>query len=601
MNSSLTIFQKLINIINALDSSGDYIVNFSPLAFPLTSEDFYFQKSDLETGADARKYYSEWREFSEVCNSIPSQANLWTLRDDQSLDEVYKRVLEDALLIDPDDLSDDDRQELLRLTNLMYNDDGSKTSDYQLFINCRVNVETLQRELNDLSASTESGNLGLKQSLKSKLEDAIVEWETVGQKAKFKSILQKLEAINGKMLDFLDQWANELISLESSFISEGVDEFYPTTCIPNSLYQENTSVWKKITIKNNEFNALHQQFINFVPQPVLNEFGDCAIDLDQIEFEYCIVELKRKWLNIDLLKNQWWKFKDNNRFLSKGNGAFDGDLPVIPEKLILIKNIDFKFIPNKPNNIQVIEKLKKGEKLHFGSFLLKNIPMNLSNDKLSGYKALNLSKTEISLMAKAISPESILKKSDNKFTMYKTVNKKSSISKSQAAYLKVSKPIMDFRVRGGGDPMVAKPIIATIHPSVLSKVKVSDLQVLSPAVSSAPPSTGSIKGKIVDEGGQPVQIAEVKLTSINNLVSQSLLTSVDGSFEFFNIAKGGYILSVKRDQYKNEEKEIYVRGNENIGFVLRKLPEPIEPFHLIGVVCRKLPVLPNPIPDRRYI
>jgi hypothetical protein len=67
-----------------------------------------------------------------------------------------------------------------------------------------------------------------------------------------------------------------------------------------------------------------------------------------------------------------------------------------------------------------------------------------------------------------------------------------------------------------------------------------------------------------------------------------------------NVTKGSYHVTVKKDGYSNNEKEITLSGDLDTGMLNITSENPQESFFLLGVVFKKLPVLPNPIPNEVY-
>ena len=74
------------------------------------------------------------------------------------------------------------------------------------------------------------------------------------------------------------------------------------------------------------------------------------------------------------------------------------------------------------------------------------------------------------------------------------------------------------------------------------------------------PTTGSVRGTVVDPNGEAVKGAKVGLTS--NAIGQSLnaTTGADGGFSFADLAPGDYVLHVEKDGFKPWQTTVTVQA-----------------------------------------
>ena len=86
-----------------------------------------------------------------------------------------------------------------------------------------------------------------------------------------------------------------------------------------------------------------------------------------------------------------------------------------------------------------------------------------------------------------------------------------------------------------------------------------------------------------------------------NASTQSVLSLEDGTYRFDEIANGTFQFKVRKTGFVTQEKTIEVKNNSVQDFLLETQPVLTESFQVMGVICKKLPKLPNPIPGAVYI
>ena len=84
------------------------------------------------------------------------------------------------------------------------------------------------------------------------------------------------------------------------------------------------------------------------------------------------------------------------------------------------------------------------------------------------------------------------------------------------------------------------------------------------------------------------------------MVLQNDLSDSNGQFAIENIQKGEYHLTAKKDGYSTIEKELSVLADTDAGTINLSSLHPVESFLLLGVVYKKMPTLPNPLPNEVY-
>lgn len=86
-----------------------------------------------------------------------------------------------------------------------------------------------------------------------------------------------------------------------------------------------------------------------------------------------------------------------------------------------------------------------------------------------------------------------------------------------------------------------------------------------------------------------------------NASTQSVLSLEDGSYSFTDVANGTYQFKVRKTGFVTQEKSIELKNNSVHDFLLETQPILTETFQVMGVICKKLPKLPNPMEGAVYI
>ena len=641
MNASFSILQKLKNqFFQSVPNKSDYHVAFAPFAFTLSNDDFYFLKNNITTGSQARKYLKEQSEFSFIANSVLKKPNIWTIDNDNLLFNSYNNILNNALIIDPDVFTQEELSKIDEAKKVLFKPNGDDSEKYQKYKFYATRLSDIEKSIIDLNAlkntidpsdtvNLDKWNIDFA-ILSNQKKELQIEWQVKGFKSAIESAKSSYDTIILSKNEFIEKWNDaKNIKLPSSVLTDeyGV-EFLSTTCVPNSICDYQSPIWKKIILSKQEIGQLSQTFTKEVPAEVLNEFGNLEPELESISFEYCIIDIQRPWFDENIINNRLWKYSDANQIVSKGDDSMTGEIPAYPVKIILSKNIDLTFSPNKAINEDIKNKLKNGTRLFFGPLLLKTIPLNLANESISSYKVQQLSKNELSVFTKVAVQKSgvVLNANEtSKYKMIKMMNKqpqkimrknveeksvKPSINVAKMTTIKYVNPTI-IKTAMLNKPVKPQPV-KPLNPATMRTLRMDRMIIKPIAVSIKPVGTtvkptqstskiAKITGKIVDTANQPVAVTEIQLMNVKNASTQSVLSLEDGTYTIENIENGTYEFKIKKTGYLTVEKKIQLTRDINFDFLLELEPVPTESFQVMGVICKKLPLLPNPNPDSSYI
>lgn len=637
MNASFSILQKLKNqFFLSVSNKSDYHVAFAPFAFTLSNDDFFFLKNSVNTGVEAKKYLKEQSEFSYLANSILKKPNIWAIDSDNLLFNSYKNILETAMVIDPDVLTADELSKIKKAKAVLFKSDGNDSVKYAKYKTYVTKMSDLEKSIIDLNAlkntldpndtaALEKWNVD-SGVLTNQKKELLIEWQVKGFKSTVESAKASYDTILLSKSNFVEKWndaKNSKLTAPNLLTDEYGVEFLSTTCIPNSICDYQSPIWKKIVLPKAEIEQLAQTFTQEIPAEVLLEFGNLAPELDSIAFEYCILDIQRPWFDETILNNKLWKFEDaSGRVLSEGDDTMRGEIPAYPVKIILSKNMELNFTPNAPVNEDIKNRLKNGSRLFFGPLLLKTIPVNLANENINSYRVQQLSTNEMSVITKvAVQNSGATTKVDegNKFKMFELINKQPQVMMKKNMELKTLRPVMATKMT----PVILAAPVATTHaatPVTTTPIKpirtgifrpdfshvilqpTIPVQPTTPTQPTQPVSTtASIKGKVYNTSNLPVSVVEVQIMNNSTAATQSVLTLEDGTYSFDNLEKGSYQFKIKKTGFKPNERKIDIASDALLDFLLEQEQIPTESFQVMGVICKKFPKLPNPNPESTYL
>lgn len=640
MNASFSVLQKLKNqFFQTVPNKNDYHVAFAPFAFSISNDDFYFLKNTISTGDEAKKYLREQSEFANIANSILKKPNLWAIDPENLLYNKYKEILQTAQLIDPSSLTEEENTILNNAKMLLFSADDNDSAQYSVYKSYQNKITEIEKKILDLESYKNtidtSDALALKKwdidfdTLDTEKKSLLIEWHAKGFKTLIDTAKSTYENIVFRKSDFLKEWNDaKNIKLSANLLTDidGV-EFLSTTCIPNSICDNLSTIWKKITLDKTEINQLAQIYTQEIPPDVINEFGNLQVELETISFEYCIIDIQRPWFEESIINNSFWKYEDTTKIVSSGDDTFSGEIPAYPEKIILTKNTELFFTPNSPVNEDIKNKLKNGTRLFFGSLLLKTIPLNLGNESIHSYRIQQLTNKELLTISKINeeTPTNLSKiDTKSKIQLIQAINNQSQLKLRKRIEEKSSKPLINnilikevnlssiyakklIKEEPQTNPIETKRL--SFNPFLTKanslRSKIADLKVVTSAIptpnETTAPTLFKIFGKTVDVNNNPLSVVEIQIMKDLTAVAQSVLTLEDGSYNIDNLENGKYLIKVRKSTYVILEREIELQGNIQLDFLLEKEPIPTESFQIMGVICKKLPKLPNPIQGVKYI
>jgi hypothetical protein len=577
-------FQYIRKMVGANDEKQ---VAFAPLATPFTNEDFLFMNSEIYQKNPA-KFYAEALEFSQKANSIIKKANIWEIDSKDFLYIKFNEILNNARLIENRDYTDAERANQDKARKILYEADNTPTAAYKFYkvfenqfkeINRKSDAHKNSKPVEPQSA-VDAWNATLNE-YENELQDKELEWNALGHKAEVETAIKAFskprDNIDREIFAAKWQEAKNFMNTINTSSIIGGSAIFPMECIPNNLYQYKGTIWSKITLSGEEITTLTNDLKQAVGDvDIAMIFGEAPIELDKVSFEICRVILSRSWFNENILISRFWDYPGVT--VSTGvKDNFEGEVPAYPIEFVLVKNVDFTLSSNSAVNDIIKNNLKTGLPILMGPFFLKS--SSAPEAQNHPVRVQTFTNSQLKVMATTVNKDAIKPAEE--------------LSKKRGLQMLHEFVVRDHRTSSGAPapPVRAGYVWVEGTPAVPGHWERERAVKVEPV---------KVSGKIVDENDQAISDAEVTILNTSTPVSQNDLTDMNGFFIIENVLRSTYHLTVKKEGYSVIEKEISLSGDTDLGKMNLSSNNPVESFLLLGVVYKKLPALPNPIPNEVY-
>lgn len=592
-------FQYIRKIVG---TNSEKQIAFAPLATPFTNEDFLFLNAEVYQREPA-KYYEEALEFSQKANSILKKTGVWEIDSDNFLYDRYAEILNNARLIEDRDFNQDELQQQQTARTILYGEDDLPT---EAFVRYKSFEKQYKQILQNIQShqSLEPTDQALWETRLRELEDMLrdkeLEWKALGAKAVIENAMKAFDEPkeNADRAAFIVQWQEAKTSfntLKAESVSSGA-EIYPMGCIPNNLYQYNQQPWAKVHLNRSEINALTDDFKkNPETEGLRSVFGqDDFITLESIAFDICRVVLSRAWFKENLLFSKYWDYP-GVQVSTSDTQSFQGTIPAYPTEFILVRNITPELAANSPGNEIVKNELMAGSAVFLGPFLLKNAGSVQSNPnvlQVQNYTAQQL-KVITGEPGQNITVHDHRTKKDA-MSVLKTVHKTSMQKAFSARSFKM--------LNAEESPRIVRPSSDLFSRSTRPFAREGYVWVVDhwERKRANPPAGLRLSGKVVDEKNTAIAGAQIDILSAALTIPKTLSSDGNGMFSDATLKPGTYHLTIRKEGYSILEKDIVLSANLDLYSLAINSIKPVDSFLLLGVVYKKLPKLPDPIPGEKY-
>ncbi|WP_159476866.1 carboxypeptidase-like regulatory domain-containing protein [Dyadobacter sp. 3J3] len=597
-------FQYIKKMVGANDEKQ---VAFAPLATPFTNDDFLFLNSEIYA-KDPAKYYNEALEFSQKANSIIKKEGIWEIDSADFLYDKYIQILNGARLIASREFNQIELDQQAVARKVLYGEDNLPTAAFQTYKSYQKQYKEIIDKI-QLHKTTQPGESSPEAVLwnstfadyENELKSKEFEWKVLGQKNAIEAAIETFDEPrdNTERNEFCSQWQEAKIALStlrSENIASGAD-IYPMGCIPNNLYQIGGFEWTQVNLDKNEINnltaALKQNAGNIDIESV---FGNDVLEVDSIKFEICRVILSRAWYKESLLLSRYWNYPDV-LISSAEKDNFEGILPAYPVEFILVKNVNPVLSPDSEKNKMVKTHLESGLPVFAGPFMLKTSATAQSDS--NQLQVQNYTRQQLSVVGKSAAESAVVHDHRTKNVGMSFIQKVQTVQGKNFSLF-----AQDIKLRGNIQPAVTA--FKTPFGKKFTKVQVADRAGFVwvgdhwERERAIPQNTAAISGHVVDEHNAGISGAEINILGADSPVPRNYISDASGSFSSDNIKFGSYHITAKKDGFSIFETNVQLTANINIGAVALTSVKPVDSFLLLGVVYKKLPLLPNPIPGETY-
>lgn len=635
MSEILAIFEKINQVFKSLEKGDEYKMYFSPYSLGYTHEDFLFLKlSTASTDADkARDYYDEAYDFAMIANNIPrNEDGIWKVSSELNdlVFNNYKTLVGELNIILPT---------IESIVN-MYNHPifkealqiAGKDNERAVYGTYLKLFQEATAKLDSLRAQPISDPNHIKIELvKSELCEIEKKWNESGYKNSIETdIITILKKEFDKFVKIKEDTSLTLID-PTTTISSRLPFFF-TTCVPNNLYDSDKLSWNSITLQKTQISDLVK---NASPayKAIVVGTGLENLELEEIKFELLFVNIVRPWFNENILLSPFWDIKMLN--------SDSLTIPRYPTELVFVRNINMKLKTGSVKNEEILKLQEKESLQNKSPFKLNyNHSSNLVN--LSQVKnSLHLEK-KIKLQAqniKRINPFNLtnrnifsaISKTKKFFLTFKdktgaSINPINSLLKIDNNVIKCRKRIVDnvlevylpvgkqYLIELNDNNYENTPFTFTYDvsedklPAITRQFNVVKKEGFRRVFDH--------KGNFIKyevsfelEGTNKLLDPTSAEVSLNNIV-QPVFRNLDGSMLTLVLkASEKYTIELISDgEYLEESFELSLTAMEKSStvvkrkFIIKKKPETINEtllmngeFQLLGIICKNLPKVPNPI------
>ena len=529
------------------------------------------------------------QDISFQLNSIPSSDKYWDVNPSNTLFNAYGKIIE-AKQVEAEQIKETQH---LDANKILYDDKGKPTKEKKaydkylpLFDKLITEWEEHVAKYNSLTTDDEKNVwLAKLNNILLRKEKLIVDHKLLGYKELIENAMSKINALDGLDI-FLANLMNSRNIMENTAKTglQSLESYHDINFIPYD-FMSNKNGWTKLSIDKKELDELYERAKvekDDFPKEII------SIDYDEkniigVELEFSIVTLQRSWFSKSTLVSNFFKWTEAKSISDGETISNDFLLPAFPLKMFLIQNLKINIDPTV--SASVVSDIN--QLIHFGPIIMKNQLFVNSTNNISFIKAVRNKETLTSTNVKYYSDKAEISKVETR-----TVETPPIVSAPRMASARVmaARPIvMDPK------PIITpKPVVST---AILSSTILVNPVLFQPAIVTTiiPANQTTIVVNIKDSiTKQAVYKSEISIIGINNAFFKEIESNKEGSTEI-KLPIGNYKLTIIKDGYRVFEEELKVENQNTISKEYSLLPESVnyDSFFLIGMVCEKLPKIPN--------
>ncbi|WP_143055631.1 hypothetical protein [Flavobacterium terrigena] len=533
------------------------------------------------------------QDISFQLNSIPSSDKYWDVNPSNTLFDAYGKIIE-VKQVEAEQIKE---TEHLDANKILYDDKGKPTKEKKaydkylpLFDKLITEWEEHVAKYNGLTTDDEKQVWLTKlNNILLRKEKLIVDHKLLGHKELIENAMSKINKLDGLDL-FLANLMNSRNIMENSAKTglQSLETFHDINFIPYD-FMSNKNGWIKLTIDKKELDELYErakvQKDDF-PKEII------TIDYDEknilgIELEFSIVTLQRSWFSLSSLVSSFFKWTEAKSISDGETISNDFLLPAFPKKMFLIQNLKINIDPTvSANVVSDINQL-----ISFGPIIMKSQLFVNSNNNVSFIKAVRNKETLRSNNVKYYSDKAEINKVETTNPVAAPVATPVTASPHiavtpirMARPIMSAKPVMAARTMDVSRTAMKSAVLgnpALFKPVIITTINIGNLTTI----------VVNIKDSITK---QAIYKSEISIIGINNSFFKEIESNKEGSTEI-KLPVGNYKVIIVKDGYSVFEEELKIENQNTISKEYSLNPESVnyDSFFLIGMVCEKLPKIPN--------
>lgn len=602
MFSNAIIFRKLQSLFNQLNSEGQHYFSFAPVPVSFTNDNFNFLRSDLPV-AELKGSIENQMMFAYFANAIIRDDKIWGISTEDFLQDSYKKIFDNALLIDAS-VSDADKQKYKDARAVLFlNEALEHTPAYAKYLTLKANYNQVTAELSTvidkvMSNPEDTAAVQQKQELETKQSIIFNDWLIDGGKEDIERALKIVQNSNARAA-FNNKWNEERNTLNAKLqnlttVNSNI-EFLPVSCLPSGMFQYGFEGWKKVSMEKDEIEKLETEVKDFFGQPFYDASDDGNESVSRIDFEYLFVSILRNWFKPELVNSNFWSFENaSTETVSDTDSLDNGLLPSYIDKFVFVRRVCVfnKTDEDKP----VIAETKTTPKI----FVFKDFTRLKKIGEIKTVKPIDDKPNKFLL----INSQKVQKKP---IVMKGKGSAKTTLLFNGGLFLKPqihSIKSLSAMDRGIPGPTIIKgKFLQPVDGGIKKNIGLVKVFPVTPKPNPQPQRTNfNVEFILKDNLGNNAVSVNVKVEDADDGTSYSSETGNDGKVIFPALTAGSYKIIIEGEElYEDNSLSVTITNNDiSQQVVLQRRANPRFSMFLIGAINYRFPKLPDPLEGYTY-
>ena len=342
------------------------------------------------------------QEFAEATNFIVPSKRFYEPDTTKLIWDVYKDGLTKAFAASGNFLTPQEDAKLQEALAYIENPENREK-----YYTCQDETLVAEAELGSLisqkAAAEREGDADAIASLndlielaKTRANAASRKWQEIGNKLVYENYQNiKFQLESRYPSSILEHYKSKLSGAERAKIGVGTSGYYyPTSFVPSNFFEEDGSGWASITMDAREVDEYYNYAKNTIFKDYLDLFSEKQdeLEIEKISVDIGVLSIIRDWFSIDLFQQRFWDLPEFMGPFSDGDSHPTGALPVLPVKMLFLRNLDIELKEDSVKNENIFKNtVDKNLPILVGNVMLNASPQLKAGaiNTLSTPKALN--------------------------------------------------------------------------------------------------------------------------------------------------------------------------------------------------------------------